>query len=122
MNTSNIFKKAHALTKATIQAGDNYQATFAICLKLSYELQRSALTTNEFRTLRAAKKQEGSQVSLMVKVGSEGDKFLSENQAFATLFTKTKIGSAYIVTGRSDAFYPPSDYMNEYVCFYVTIV
>ena len=36
MNTSNIFKKAHALTKATIQAGDNYAATFAICLKVIY--------------------------------------------------------------------------------------
>ena len=36
MNTSTIFKKAHALTKATIQAGDNYSATFAICLKAIY--------------------------------------------------------------------------------------
>lgn len=36
MNTSNIFKKAHALTKATIQTGDSYSATFAICLKVIY--------------------------------------------------------------------------------------
>ena len=34
MNKSNLFKQAHALTKATIKAGDNYSATFAICLKL----------------------------------------------------------------------------------------
>ena len=34
MNKSNLFKKAHALTKATIKTGDNYAATFAICLKL----------------------------------------------------------------------------------------
>lgn len=34
MNKSNLFKKAHALTKATIKYGDNYAATFAICLKL----------------------------------------------------------------------------------------
>ena len=36
MNTSTIFKKAHALTKATIQTGDSYSATFAICLKVIY--------------------------------------------------------------------------------------
>ena len=34
MNKSNLFKQAHALTKATIKTGDNYAATFAICLKL----------------------------------------------------------------------------------------
>ncbi len=33
---SAIFKQAHALTKATIKAGDNYQATFALCLKAIY--------------------------------------------------------------------------------------
>ena len=31
---SAIFKVAHKLTKATVKAGDSYQATFAICLKL----------------------------------------------------------------------------------------
>lgn len=36
MNTSNIFKAAHALTKATVKAGDIYSATFAICLKVIY--------------------------------------------------------------------------------------
>lgn len=36
MNTSNIFKKAHALAKATVKAGDSYSATFAICLKVIY--------------------------------------------------------------------------------------
>lgn len=36
MNNSNIFKAAHALTKATVKAGDSYSATFAICLKFTY--------------------------------------------------------------------------------------
>lgn len=40
MNTSTIFKAAHALTKATIQTGDNYAATFAICLKAIYAESR----------------------------------------------------------------------------------
>lgn len=34
MNNAAIFKAAHALTKTTVKAGDSYQATFAICLKL----------------------------------------------------------------------------------------
>ena len=33
MNKSHLFQAAHKLTKATIQAGDNYSATFALCLK-----------------------------------------------------------------------------------------
>lgn len=33
MNKSAIFKKAHSLTKATLRKGDNYAATFALCLK-----------------------------------------------------------------------------------------
>lgn len=33
MTKSDLFKKAHALTKATIKAGDNYRASFALCLK-----------------------------------------------------------------------------------------
>lgn len=28
-----LFSQAHALTRATIQAGDNYQATFILCLR-----------------------------------------------------------------------------------------
>ena len=33
MNNSNIFKLAHSLTKATVQAGDNYQVTFGASIK-----------------------------------------------------------------------------------------
>ena len=38
---SNIFKVAHKLTKATVKAGDSYQATFAICLKLVMSIAKS---------------------------------------------------------------------------------
>lgn len=34
MNKSKLFKKAHKLAKQVIQAGDNYRATFAACLKM----------------------------------------------------------------------------------------
>ena len=36
MNKSTLFKKAHALTKKIIKAGDSYPATFALCLKHIY--------------------------------------------------------------------------------------
>lgn len=41
MNNAAIFKQAHALTKATVKAGDNYQATFALCLKLVIEQNKA---------------------------------------------------------------------------------
>jgi len=31
MNNSNLFKQAHALTRATVQAGDDYRSTFGLC-------------------------------------------------------------------------------------------
>ena len=33
MTNSQLFKQAHAMTKQVIQAGDNYQITFGLCLK-----------------------------------------------------------------------------------------
>ncbi|MGO3281536.1 MAG: hypothetical protein ACTIKC_01950 [Psychrobacter sp.] len=34
MTNAKLFKQAHALTKATIKAGDDYRATFGACLKV----------------------------------------------------------------------------------------
>ena len=33
MTNSQLFKQAHAMTKQVIQSGDNYAATFGLCLK-----------------------------------------------------------------------------------------
>ena len=43
MNKSKLFKQAHALTKATVKAGDNYQATFALCLKAVYAQKETSI-------------------------------------------------------------------------------
>ena len=52
MNTSTIFKKAHALTKATVQAGDSYSATFAICLKIQIEIaQKDSYLQGSYKKL-----------------------------------------------------------------------
>ena len=34
MTNSQLFKLAHAMTKQVIKAGDNYQVTFGLCLKV----------------------------------------------------------------------------------------
>lgn len=41
MNNAALFKQAHAMTKATVKHGDNYQATFALCLKLVIEQNKA---------------------------------------------------------------------------------
>lgn len=123
MNTSTIFKAAHALTKATVEAGDNYSATFAICLKTVYQMAANAMTVLDYRRLEMVSKTTSNGANaLMIKVGSAADTFLSENKVFATLFgkSKTKIDTGYIVTGRGDKFSPPIDFMNEYVYVYIT--
>lgn len=47
MTKSEIFKKAHALTKKTIQKGDNYQATFALCLAHIYSQAKAGMVGSE---------------------------------------------------------------------------
>ena len=41
MNKSQLFQQAHALAKSVIKTGDNYQATFALCLKAVYAQSKS---------------------------------------------------------------------------------
>lgn len=45
MTNSQIFTKAHALTRTTIQTGDSYSATFALCLKAVYAEARQPKQT-----------------------------------------------------------------------------
>jgi hypothetical protein len=48
MNMSKIFKAAHAMTKATIKAGDNYAVTFGAALKICIaDAKAPAMTTLE---------------------------------------------------------------------------
>lgn len=48
MNKSEIFKAAHAMTKATVQAGDSYAVTFAAALRIVIAQSKdSKMTTLE---------------------------------------------------------------------------
>ena len=44
MTNSEIFKQAHAMTKATVKAGDDYQVTFGQCLKAIKAQQEQAVS------------------------------------------------------------------------------
>ena len=48
MTKSELFKAAHKLAKATVKAGDNYQATFALCLKAVYAQSSSNIINIDF--------------------------------------------------------------------------
>lgn len=52
MNKSELFRKAHALTKQIIQAGDDYRATFGAALKFVRENSqfRISFTMKAFRS------------------------------------------------------------------------
>ena len=41
----NTFKQAHALTRLVIQSGDNYQATFTLCLRAVIADSKQVLAT-----------------------------------------------------------------------------
>ena len=47
---TNLFKQAHALTRATIQQGDDYQATFTLCLR-SIIADAKQPMANQFNTI-----------------------------------------------------------------------
>lgn len=40
LNMSKVFKDAHAFTRRTIREGDNYSATFSICLKIQIQIAK----------------------------------------------------------------------------------
>ena len=52
---SNIFKKAHKLTKDIIKKGDNYRATFKLCLSFVYSQLKKGV--NKMVELKGTEKQ-----------------------------------------------------------------
>ena len=48
---TNLFKQAHALTRATIQPNDDYQATFILCLRAIIADNKSRLAEHSLNTV-----------------------------------------------------------------------
>lgn len=60
MTRQEIFKKAHRWTKLTIQAGDSYAATFALCLKALYaENKKPTITVEALEAIGGNRWQKG---------------------------------------------------------------
>lgn len=52
MTNSQLFKQAHAMTKQVIKTGDNYQATFSLCLKaIKADIKQAAVNNVNFVVL-----------------------------------------------------------------------
>lgn len=69
---SNIFKVAHKLTKATVKAGDNYQATFAACLKLAISIVKSIKAAAKKAATKAAQKARATSAQMYDDIMNEG--------------------------------------------------
>ena len=94
---SNIFKKAHELTKKIIKAGDNYKATFRLCLTFVYSQLKKGV--NKMVELKGTEKQIKFAKSLLEKMTKNNEKKLnkkvSEN-AKVTIKSNIEIATNYI--------------------------
>lgn len=54
MNNSELFSKAHAMTRASIKAGDSYQVTFGACLKAIKAQQANKHKVNVIKVVASA--------------------------------------------------------------------
>lgn len=74
MNKSQIFKAAHALTKATVQAGDSYAVTFAAALRMiSKTTPDRDIATLEVEGIIASSYCENRYISIRIMDVTESD-------------------------------------------------
>ena len=66
MNKSAIFKAAHSVTKAIIQAGDSYQATFGEALRMVIAIAKTPVKVSRggFAPRRLAENQEKASLTV----------------------------------------------------------
>lgn len=98
----NIFKKAHELTKKIIRKGDNYRATFRLCLSFVYSQVKGGVKDMiEYVTSRGTK--------VIVKLGEgrtvqdltiNGIKVIEDNYSDNNCF----LGEGYIFVTDSNAY------------------
>lgn len=66
MNMSQIFKAAHAIVKASIQAGDDYRATFGEALRMVVAIAKTPVKVSRggFAPRRLAENQEKASLTV----------------------------------------------------------
>lgn len=97
-----IFKKSHALTKKIIKEGDNYRATFRLCLSFVYsQFKKGVNNMIEYVTTR------GTKVSVKLGKGRtvsdltiNGIKVIEDNYSDNNCF----LGDGYIFVADSNAY------------------
>jgi len=121
MNTSTIFKKAHALTKATVRAGDSYSATFAACLKVIYAESKSKISFN-FADRRKArctfKKSKSGRKVIEVIVGSETQAMFAKIGLEAEILFPRSPTMNIKIDKIGEAFEKMGDFNNKYQYVY----
>ena len=121
MNTSTIFKAAHALTKATIQTGDSYSATFAICLKVIYAESKNKITFN-FADRRKArctfKKSKSGKSVIEVIVGSDAHAMFAKIGLEADILFPRSPTMNIKIENIGEAFEKLGDFNNKYQYVY----
>lgn len=89
MNTSNIFKKAHELTKSAIQSGDSYQVTFSLALKMVYSKMSKSLLVGHRPYQRS--KNGKLYFEAVVGIAEEGDCIIYPHKKYIKIQKKNLI-------------------------------
>ena len=127
MTKSELFKAAHKLAKATIQAGDNYQVTFGLCLKTVYAQSSSNVVNVERSELVAWFAANGIKKGIS-KNGQEYAEVLADSEIYNKLLngltiiaTRSKTGSTttYVFSGEHGKFFR-NEKFEEVTRFYGT--
>ena len=127
MTKSELFKAAHKLAKSVIQGGDNYSATFALCLKAVYA-QSSSNVINIERSELVAWFAANSIKKGISKNGQEYAEVAADSEIYNKLLngltiiaTRSKTGSTttYVFGGEHGKFFR-NEKFEEVTRFYGT--
>lgn len=85
-----LFKQAHAMTRATIQAGDDYRATFGACLKAIKDEVKQAANIDLFVIIAAIIAMVTAKFSV-----KNGDIIYRNNASLTTTYHTSKLLGAF---------------------------
>ena len=86
-----LFKQAHAMTRETIQAGDDYRTTFGACLKAIKDDVKQAASIDMFVIIAAMVAMVTAKFSVI-----NGDVIYRNNASLTTTYHTSKITDAFL--------------------------
>ena len=114
MTKSELFKAAHKLTKATVKAGDSYQATFALCLKAVYAQSSSNVVNVERSDLVAWFRSNGIKKGVS-KSGQEYAEVLADSEIYNKLLNGLTIIATRSKTGSTTTYVFGGEHGKEFL-------